>query len=53
MDMIHYSPEINRIMLESVVLDKKRVAVNNVEEALRSMRETYQYIIEEGIYMYY
>ena len=53
MDMMHYSPEINQFMLECVVADERRVTSDTVDEVLNRMRETYRYITEEGIYLYY
>lgn len=53
MDMIHYSPEINQYMLESIVADKGRVTADNLTEVLAGMRETYEYITTEAIYQYY
>ena len=53
MDMLHYSPAINQYMLDKVVEDLNRVTEENVESVLLEMRETYEYIIEEGIYQYY
>lgn len=53
MDMLHYSPEINQLMLECIVADERRVTSDNVETVIQDMRDTYQYIIEEGIYHYY
>lgn len=53
MDMIHYSPEINQFMLECVSKDERRVTSEQVEAVLQDMRDTYQYIIKEGIYRYY
>lgn len=53
MDMLHYSPVINQYMLDKVVEDSNRVTEENVEQVLEEMQETYQFIIEEGIYQYY
>lgn len=53
MDMMHYSPDINQFMLECVVKDERRVTSENAETVLQNMRDTYQYIIDEGIYTYY
>ena len=53
MDMIHYGPWINQYMLEQVVEGKKLVNAENVSNVLQSMRETYEYLTEEGIYEYY
>lgn len=53
MDMVHYSPEINQYMLESIAADKGRVTTENLTEVLTHLRETYEYIITEGIYQYY
>lgn len=53
MDMIHYSAEINRYMLEGITKGEKRVTKENLEEVLFSMQELYRYIITEGILEYY
>ena len=53
MDMIHYSPDINQYMLEEIVQDGHRVSEANWEEVLADMKNTCEYIIDEGIYNYY
>lgn len=53
MDMIHYSPQINQYMLECVADGTNQVTEENLEEVQLKMRETYEYIITEGIYSYY
>ena len=53
MDMIHYSPDINQYMLEEIVQDGHRVSEANWEEVLTDMKNTCEYIIDEGIYNYY
>ena len=59
MDKMHYTPAINQLMLESIVLDnltgnnKYRVTADNVKEVKQNMSEAYEYIITEGIYQYY
>ena len=53
MDMIHYSPQINQYMLDGVVAGTHQVTGENLEKTLSDMRETYDYIISEGIYLYY
>lgn len=53
MDMIHYAPQINQYMLEAIVNGENMVTRENVPEVLDNMRETYEYIISEGIYRYY
>ncbi len=53
MDMIHYSPDINQYMLEEIVQDGHQVSEANWEEVLTDMKNTCEYIIEEGIYNYY
>ena len=40
-------------MLDCVITDTKRVTQENVDAVLESMRNVYQYIVEEGIYEYY
>lgn len=53
MDTLHYSPEINQYMLDCFVSGKHRVTTENVDAVLQEMKDTYQYIITEGIYEYY
>lgn len=53
MDKNHYSPLINQYMLECIAVGEYRVTEENVDEVLSSMRDTYEYIITEGIYRYY
>lgn len=53
MDKMHYSPEINQLMLESIVAENYLVTEENVEDIKQDMSETYEYIIKEGIYQYY
>ena len=53
MDMIHYSPEINQYMLDALVQGTHKVTEDNWQDVLSGMRETYDYIISEGIYRYY
>lgn len=53
MDMIHYSPQINQYMLDSMVSGKYQVTTENLSQTLTDMKETFHYIIEEGIYLYY
>lgn len=53
MDMIHYSPEINQWMLESMLAGADRLDEENWESAIRSMRELAARIHNEKIYRYY
>lgn len=53
MDMVHYSPQINQYMLESVVQGTNQVTPEKVDEVLAAMGNTFAYIISEGIYEYY
>ena len=53
MDMIHYSPEINRWMLESVQEGADRLDEKNWESAIEDMRELSEQIHNERIYKYY
>lgn len=53
MDMIHYSPDINQYMLEEIVKGIHRVSEANWEEVLEDMKNTCEYIVDEGIYNYY
>lgn len=53
MDMIHYAPWVNQYMLESIVTDKGRVTKENQDQVVENMRGVYDYIVGEGIYLYY
>jgi len=53
MDMIHYSPEVNRIMLERMVHGEGKVDRNDRETVLQTKSEMIQQISEEEIYHYY
>jgi hypothetical protein len=53
MDMIHYSPQVNQFMLDRVTRDQNRVTKDNLAATLENMHATYQYILEEGIHLYY
>lgn len=53
MDMIHYSPDINQYMLTCIAEGSHRVTAENCEQTIEDMKKTYDYIIQEGIYLYY
>lgn len=53
MDMIHYAPSVNQYMLENIIAGEYLVTSENAEDTLQKMRDTYNYIITEGIYLYY
>lgn len=53
MDMIHYSPEINQLMLEKMGAGEGRVTEENWAEVLADMQELVRRIHEEEIYRYY
>lgn len=53
MDMIHYSPEINRYMLEQLDSEKYRVTRENYAEKIAEMRSLAKDITEKYIYEYY
>lgn len=53
MDMIHYEPAVNQFMLQSIVDGKFEVTAENLREVLENIRQVYDYIITEGIYLYY
>ncbi len=53
MDILHYSPAINQYMLDCIFADTNRVTEENWKQYVADMRATYEYIIEEGIYLYY
>lgn len=50
MDMVHYSPQINAYMLERIEEGNNRVTSENMHETMKQMHNTYEYIIEQGIY---
>lgn len=53
MDMIHYGPWVNQHMLELMAADEGKVTQENWVQVIGSMKELYQYIVQEGIFMYY
>lgn len=53
MDMIHYSPEINRFMLEEMQKGNYRLTGENREAVLEDMRNLVREIHEKEIYRYY
>lgn len=53
MDMFHYHPWVNQYMLEAMESGQNLMTRENYQQAMADMRELYQYIIEEGIYLYY
>ena len=53
MDMVHYTPDINQLMLTSLTNDKYLVTEENLEAVKQDMKETYEHIISEEIYKYY
>lgn len=53
MDMIHYGPWINQYMLEKILTGENLVEKETVSQVIQSMRDTYEYIINQGIYQYY
>jgi len=53
MDMIHYSPEINRYMLDSLARGDYEVTEDNLEEALGQMREIMSEIEKTEMPKYY
>ena len=53
MDVVHYTPQINQYMLESIFANEYQVTAENIDDTIQKMRETYEYIIQEGIYQYY
>lgn len=53
MDVVHFSPEINQYMLNSILSNEYQVTEESVDETIDEMRQVYQYIINEGIYQYY
>lgn len=53
MDMIHYSPDINQLMLDRMAAGENRVTRENLQETLESMYELAMRITTEEIYRYY
>jgi len=53
MDMIHYAPEVNQFMLDGIFSDSHKVLPETVPSVLADMESLFQYIISEGIYLYY
>lgn len=53
MDMVHYSPEINRYMLEQMTAGEQRVTKENWSQAMAELRAMVDWIVREGIYVYY
>ena len=53
MDMIHYSPKINQIMLEKMAAGENRVTRENIRETLEKMRTLTERISREDILRYY
>lgn len=53
MDMVHYSPEINRFMLERMAAGEQRVTKENWDQAMAELRDMVEWIVQEGIYVYY
>lgn len=53
MDMIHYSPDINRYMFEQLDGEKYRVTQENYREKIAGMRALAKEITEKYIYEYY
>lgn len=52
-DLVHYSPDVNQYMLECITSDQNRVTSDNMDDVLNGMHDTFDYIINEGIYKYY
>lgn len=53
MDMFHYKPWVNQYMLEAMEKGDNRLTKDNYQEALSELQELFEYIVEEGIYLYY
>ncbi len=53
MDLVHYTPQINQYMLDSIFADKYLVTTDNVDSTIQDMRDTCKYIITDAIYRYY
>lgn len=53
MDVLHYSPGINQMMLECLGTEQYLVTKDNMTETIEGMRDTYTYLIHEGMDQYY
>lgn len=53
MDMIHYSPEINQLMLENMVAGEGQITPENLEDEMSKMENLVTDIVEKEIYRYY
>ena len=53
MDMVHYAPQVNQLMLEKMVSGENRVTADNWPEVITKMRELVCQICEKEIYNYY
>ncbi len=53
LEIAHYSPEINRYMLERMAAGEDRVTEENWGRIMNQMRDMVEWIVREGIYSYY
>lgn len=53
MDMIHYTPQVNQLMLERMASGENRVTSENLETVLTALRDMAHRITREEIYRYY
>ena len=53
MDLVHYSPAINQLMLERMIVGVGRITPDNMEEEIEKMRQLVQRITSTEIYRYY
>ncbi|MBE5825344.1 MAG: SGNH/GDSL hydrolase family protein [Butyrivibrio sp.] len=52
MDTLHFSPEINRLMLDEILVDKNRLTVDNYEKFLDEVKEFSKEVQEKYIKEY-
>ena len=53
MDMVHYAPQVNQLMLEKMVSGENRVTADNWIDVITKMRDLVCQICEKEIYNYY
>ena len=53
MDLVHYSPAINQLMLERMIVGVGRITPDNMEEEIEKMRQLVKRITSTEIYRYY
>ena len=53
MDMIHYTPDVNQYMLESMAAGESRLTHDNKKEFMQALREMTEHITDHVIFEYY